>query len=119
MFPSQRSRIAPQRMRRSTLQLPEDRIANHLLVPAQARIPEAKLLDSDRRQKLCPLFITRPPAGMPMTTAVHFDGQRCFMAIEVDHIIAERKLTAKLVSAESAIAQPTPHQLFGPGWFPA
>ena len=109
-----RPRVSRQRMRRTRLQFAENRVSNRLLVATQSRIPEAQLLDSHRSEELGSLGIVRLLAGVPVVSAIQFNREACFHAIEVEVVNPAWMPTTEFVGAESPVAQPTPHELFGP-----
>ena len=51
-----------------------------------------------------------------MLAAVQFHIQFRFLAKEIELVNADGMLAAKLVAAETPVAQPAPHELFRPGF---
>ena len=113
----QRSCVIRQRMRRASLQLVENRIADALCVPPQMRIPEPQRLDAARLQKLFPLCVMFPLVEKSVLAAVQFHMQFRLLAEEIEIIIADGMLTTEFVAGESSVAQPTPHEFFRPRFF--
>ena len=109
--------IVRQRMRRALLHLPKDRVSNGLLVSAQARVPKAELLDAHGCQVSGPLRVMSSLLGMPVSTAIEFDGEAGFTAVEIQVVDADRMSATKLVGAEPPLTQPAPHEFLGPRRF--
>ena len=108
--------VSRQRMRRAFLQSVENYIANELLLAPQLPIPEPKFLNSHRSKKLGSLGIMRLLARMPVMSTIQFDGQAGFLTEEIEVVNPAGMTAAELVSTKAPVAQPTPHELFGPRW---
>jgi hypothetical protein len=109
-----RPRVIRQRMRSAFLKRIENRVTNKLLLASQLPVPETKLLDAHRSQELSSLGIVNLLVGMPVMSAIEFDGEAGFHAIEVEVVNPARVVATKFVTAETAVSQPTPHEFFGP-----
>src|SRR5689334_8643057 len=99
------------------LQLVKDRVADALRITAQIRIPEAQRLDAARFQNFFPFLVVFALVRKTVLAAVQFDVQLRLLAKEIQRVNSHWMLTAKLVMAETAVAQPAPHQLFRPCLF--
>ncbi len=91
-------------MRRARLQLPEDRVADGLLVPQRPRIPEAQFLDPDGGEEPGSLHVVRVPAGKPMAAAVQFNREICLPAVETQEIGSNGMPPAEFVGSEPPVA---------------
>ena len=104
---------------RAGLQFPEYRFAYFFLATTEMGIPKSHGLDAYGFKKLLAgqvmLQLIRPAVG----ASVEFDVQRCFEAIEIKDVSANGVLPAKFVGAQTPVAQPTPEELFRPGWIAA
>ena len=109
-----RPRVSRQRMRRTFLQRIKNHITNELLLPAQLPIPESKLLDSHGSQELRPFGVMGLLFGKAVLSTVQFNRKTCLAAVEIEEVFPNRKTAAELVSAETSVAQPTPHQFLSP-----
>src|SRR3954469_23741576 len=49
--------------------------------------------------------------------AINFDRQIRFATKEIESVISDRMVAPKFISAESAVGQPGPHELFSPSAF--
>ena len=115
LFPhNSRPRVSRQRMRRPRLQRVENHIANELFLPSQLPVPETNFLNAHRSEKLGSFGIVGLLIGKTMLPAIKLDGETCLQTIEVEVVNPAGMASAKLVGVESPVAQPTPHQLFGP-----
>lgn len=103
-------------MRCALLQFLKDRVADALRVAAQAGISEAQCFDAARFQELLPLRVVPALVRKTVLTAVQFDVQLGLLTEEIEAVIAQRMLAAKLVAAETSVAQPAPHELFRPSF---
>ena len=112
-----RPRVIRQRMRCAFLQRVENYIPHELFLASQLPVPETKFLDPHRSEELCSLRIVSLLSGMPVMSAIEFNGETGFHAVEVEVVDPARVVAAELVTVEPAVAQPTPHELFGPSWF--
>jgi len=101
-------------MRGANLQFIENGVADALGIAAQMRIPESQRLDAARLQKLFALLVMLALVGKTVLAAVQFNVQFRLLAKEIEKINAERMLAAEFVAAEPPVAQPAPHQFFGP-----
>jgi hypothetical protein len=86
-----------------------------LLFSAQTPVPKTQHFDSTLLKPGITLRIEALLEWQSMLGTVQLDIQPRFKAEEVQHVITQRTLTTKLVRSETAVPQPTPHQLFGPG----
>jgi len=111
------SGIIRQWMRRTFLQLAKNRVANGLLFAPQVRIPKAKFLNAHRSEKSGPLGVVSLLIGMPVSTAVEFNGEPRFFAEKIKVVNSNRMSSPKFVGAESPVTQPTPDELFRPRRF--
>ena len=118
LFPhNPRPRVCWQRMRRTFLQRVENHITYELLLSLQLPVPETNLFDAHRGEKFCSLDIASLLVGMPVVSAIEFDGEARLHAIEVEVVNPAWVITAELVSRKAPVTQPTPHQLFSPRLF--
>jgi hypothetical protein len=58
------------------------------------------------------LLITCDPVRIIMNTSVHFDGQPCGRAVEIENVRAERVLTPKLEAVQTMSADADPQAYF-------
>ena len=56
-------------------------------------------------------------AKMTVAEAVHFDGEARFFAKEIEIVNVFGMLPTEFVPTETPVTQPTPHELFRPGFF--
>ncbi len=104
-------------MRRAGLQLAEDRVADGLFLPPQSRVPKAEFLDPQRSEKLGPLGVVRLLVGETVLSAVQFDGEAGFAAVEIQEVFPDGVVAPEFVGAEAPVAQPTPHEFLRPSGF--
>ena len=97
------------------LQLAENCVTDRLFFLSQAGIPKSEFLDSLRTEKARSLKVMSLLRGKAVASTVEFDGEEGLLAEEIQRVVAERMLTAKLVAAESSVPKPAPHELLGPG----
>jgi hypothetical protein len=109
-------RIFRQWMWRAFLQFFKNRVADALRIAAQMRIPEPQRLDAERLQKLFAFQIMFPLVGKTMVAAVQLEVQHRLFAKEIQIVNADGMLAAKFIAAETAVAQPAPHEFFRPGF---
>ena len=109
-----RSRVVRQRMRGACLQRVKNHVTDELLLSLQLPIPETNLFDAHRSEKLCSLSIVSMLGRMPMMSAVEFDRETGFHAVEVEVVNSTRVVATEFVGAETPVTQPTPHELFRP-----
>ena len=109
-----RPRIIRQRMRSAFLKLTKDSDTNHLRCASQPRVPEPEFLDAQRCEKLGPLLVMLALLRKAVLRSVEFNGEPGFLAKEIQRVGPGRVLSPELVSAELAISQPAPQNLFRP-----
>lgn len=109
-----RPRVSRQWMWSAFLKRVEDHIADMLLLSLQLPIPKTKFFDAHRDQELCSLRIVSLLGRLPVMAAIKFDGETGFHAVEIEVVNPTRMIASKLVSAETTILQPTPHEFFSP-----
>jgi len=101
-------------MRGSFLQRIEYHITNKLFLSPQLPIPETNFFDAHRSKKLRSLSIVSLLGRMPMMSAVEFDRETGFHAVEVEVVNSTRVVATEFVGAGTPVTQPTPHELFRP-----
>jgi hypothetical protein len=101
-------------MRRTRLQLIENRITNTLGIAAQMGIPEPQRFDAARLQKLFALSVVFPLIGQTVLAAVQFNVQFRILTKEIQMVNADGMLAAEFVAAEATVAQPAPDEFFRP-----
>ena len=109
--------VIRQRVRRALLQLPKDRVANHLLLPTQLPVPETQFLDSHRGEKFGPFCVVSLLDGMPVSEAIEFDRETCLVTIKIEAVNTNRMISPKFVGTETAVPQPAPNELLRPSGF--
>jgi hypothetical protein len=111
---SYRPCVTRQRMRRTFLERVENHITDELLLSLQLPIPETNLFDAHRGEKFGSFSIMSLLSWMPMVSTVKFNGEAGFHAEEIKVVNPARVIASELVTAESPVAQPTPHEFFRP-----
>src|SRR6185503_2068542 len=98
----------------SFLQRLPNRIAHHLFLAPQSRVPEAKHFHAARLEPHITFRVSRLLFRKSVTSSIKLDVQRRFEAKEIEDVRTERVLPAKFVGGEAPVSQPAPHQLLGP-----
>ena len=106
--------IIRQWMRRTGLQLAEDRVPNSLLVPPQVRVPKAQFLDAHRGEKPGSFGIVSLLVRLPVAAAVEFNRKARLLTEKIQKVFSNRMSASKFVGAEPSVAQPAPDELFSP-----
>ena len=96
------------------LQRPPNRVADGIFLAPQAGVPESAHLDATRFQKRIAFDIFGMFPRRAVLKAVQFDVHPSFQTEEVKDVRPERMLTAKSVTGESPVVQPTPQKFLGP-----
>ena len=78
------------------------------------RIPKPQDLVSLFSQVFLTFGIVIQLAGMAVPGTVELDGKARFFAKEIEKVNSLRMLASEFVTAESAVAQPAPHELLRP-----
>ena len=112
-----RSAVVRQRMRRALLQRSPYRVADAVLVPPQIAVPEAQHLHARFLQPRVTLRIPLPLLREAMLASIQLDVHERLHAEEIQHVLAEPMLPAKLVAGESPVPQPSPQQFLRPRVF--
>jgi hypothetical protein len=99
------------------LQFVENGIPDHLGIAPQLGIPIPHSLDATGFQKFLTLKIMLSLIGKSVLAAVQFHIQFGFLTKEVQKVNSQRMLAAEFITVEPPVTQPTPHELFGPGFF--
>ena len=94
-----------------------ERVSNDLCLAAKPSIRIPQHLNAESSEELFPLFIMGAFVGQRMPKAIKLDCETSIFAEKIDVIRTDRMLPPEFPAVETAVAQPTPHQLFGPGPF--
>jgi hypothetical protein len=115
LFPfAPRPAVIRQRMRGPLLQSPPSCVVGGLLFEPPAGIPEAKHLDAARCQPRIGFRVPGLLFGRAVSNAVPLEIQLSFKAKEVQDVRPERILSAEFIFGDTPVAQPIPHEFFGP-----
>src|SRR5260370_11730090 len=101
-------------MRGALLQRPPNGVADGRFLAPQPGVPEAKHFDAARFQPRIASRVLGLLFGRAVLNAVRLDIQPGFLAKVVHDVRSERMLSAEFVFGETPVAQPMPHELFGP-----
>ena len=102
------------RMRQPSMQFPEDRFLDLRLAPTQLAVPEPQRLETHAGEIGVFGHIPGLLLGESVLAAIQFNDQRGFFADEIHDEVALGDLAAKLVVLETPVAEPAPHEPFGP-----
>jgi (p)ppGpp synthase/HD superfamily hydrolase len=78
-------------------------------------IPKAKHLNTSSFEISGSPFVVKTLLVLVMLTAINFDRQLCFMAIEIHDVWTDWVLTSELETTHPSIPQVGPKSLFGIG----
>jgi hypothetical protein len=109
------ARMVGRRMGRTRLQFVKNCVPDALTFPLQFAVPESQFFNALSLKKGGSLPVMGLLGWKPMAGAVQFDGEMGLHAEEVERVFSNRMASAKFVAVETAVAQPAPHKLFGPG----
>ncbi len=109
-----RPAVIRQRMRGALLQRPPNSVTDGVFFAPQAGVPESKHLDAACFQQRIAFDIPGLLLRRAMLEPVQLEVQPRFQAKEVKDMRPERMLSAKLVTGEPPVAQPTPQEFLSP-----